>query len=72
MDLTGHGTHCAGIIGAHAESDSALRGFAPEAEIHVVKVAPSGRVSCLLKALDWCLQHEIDVVNISLGVPRYS
>lgn len=71
-DLVGHGTHCAGTIGALHEKGLSLRGFAPEAEIHVLKVFPGGRFSTLLEALDLCIQREIDVVNISLGNKRRS
>ena len=66
-DVVGHGSHCAGIIAAHDESGKTLRGFVPEAEIHVVKVFPGGQFSSLIEALNYCLDLEIDVVNLSLG-----
>jgi subtilisin len=66
-DVVGHGSHCAGIIAAHDESGKMLRGFVPEAEIHAVKVFPGGQFSSLLEALDYCLDLEIDIVNLSLG-----
>jgi subtilisin len=66
-DGVGHGTHCAGIITAHDEAGKMLRGFVPQAEVHVVKVFPGGQFSSLLEALDYCLDLEIDVVNLSLG-----
>ncbi|MEZ4302775.1 MAG: S8 family serine peptidase, partial [Polyangiaceae bacterium] len=66
-DSIGHGTHCAGIIAAAGREG--LRGFAPEAEIHVLKVFPGGSFSNLLDALDYCIEQEIDVVNLSLGSP---
>ena len=64
-DVVGHGSHCAGVIGARSESE--LRGFAPGAEIHVLKVFPGGRYDSLVDALDYCIDHQIDVVNMSLG-----
>jgi subtilisin len=64
-DLVGHGSHCAGVIAAR--SDLQLRGFAPEAEIHILKVFPGGRYDSLIDALDYCIDHRIDVVNMSLG-----
>ncbi|MES2354956.1 MAG: S8 family serine peptidase [Pseudomonadota bacterium] len=67
QDLTGHGTHCAGIIAASSKDKKMLRGFAPEAEIHILKVFPGGSYSSLLEALDYCINNEIDVVNLSLG-----
>jgi subtilisin len=67
QDVVGHGSHCAGIIAARDESGRMLRGFAPEAEVHVLKVFPGGRFSSLLEAIDYCLEFDIDVVNLSLG-----
>jgi len=65
-DTLGHGSHCTGVIGA---SDPAwgIRGFAPEAEIHVCKLFPGGQISQLIEALEYCIEHGIDVVNMSLG-----
>jgi hypothetical protein len=65
-DPIAHGTHCAGIIAA-ASGGQGIAGFAPEAEVHVFKVFPGGRVSDLLAALDECIVRELDVVNISVG-----
>ena len=67
QDIIGHGSHAAGIIAARDESGKMLRGFVPDAEIHVLKVFPGGRLSSLLEALDYCLEREIDIVNLSLG-----
>ena len=65
-DSLGHGSHCAGVIGA-ADPAWGIRGFAPEAEIHVCKLFPGGQISQLIEALEYCIEHEIDVVNLSLG-----
>ncbi|MCG2583341.1 S8 family serine peptidase [Massilia sp. TS11] len=65
-DSLGHGSHCAGII---AGSDAAfgIRGFAPDAEIHACKLFPGGQISQLIDALEYCIDQQIDVVNLSLG-----
>jgi subtilisin family serine protease len=65
-DELGHGSHCAGII-AGTDPTYGIRGFAPEAEIHVCKLFPGGQVSQLIEALEYCIEHQIDVVNLSLG-----
>ncbi|MES2152801.1 MAG: S8 family serine peptidase [Pseudomonadota bacterium] len=65
-DTLGHGSHCAGVIGA-ADLAFGVRGFAPEAEIHVCKMFPGGQVSQLIDALEYCIEKQIDVVNLSLG-----
>ncbi len=60
IDVLGHGTAVAG----------AIREKAPHAEIYAVKVfdrqlVTSGQI--LLRALDWCLERRIDLINLSLG-----
>lgn len=64
-DVVGHGSHCAGVI--TARSTGGLRGFAPDAEVHVLKVFPGGRYDSLIEALNYCIENDIDVVNMSLG-----
>ena len=76
-DTIGHGSHCAGVIGAKASAEAdkqrlSMRGFVPDAEIHALKIFPGGQFSTLLKALDYCIDHDIDVVNLSLGAPQTS
>jgi subtilisin len=70
-DTLGHGSHCAGVIGA-ADPAWGIRGFAPEAEIHVCKLFPGGQISQLIEALEYCIEQEIDVVNLSLGGGAFS
>ncbi|MEK8212590.1 S8 family peptidase [Paenibacillus sp. FSL L8-0463] len=65
QDEIGHGTHCAGVIAARNVEGS--NGFAPEAEVHILKIFPGGSYSSLIEALDYCVEHKIDVVNMSLG-----
>lgn len=66
QDTLGHGSHCAGVIAA-ADIASGIRGFAPEAEVHACKLFPGGQVSQLIDALEYCIDKQIDVVNLSLG-----
>jgi subtilisin family serine protease len=42
-DTMSHGTHCAGIITGAATQLKGVRGFAPMAEVHALKVFPGGR-----------------------------
>lgn len=65
-DLINHGSHCAGII-AGLDDGTGIRGFVPDAEVHVFKVFPGGRFSDLIEALDLCIEAQVDVVNMSLG-----
>jgi subtilisin family serine protease len=68
-DIIGHGSHCAGIIGGGPVGPDGVgvRGFAPNAEIHICRIFPGGRFSDLVSALDYCMENGIDVVNMSLG-----
>lgn len=66
QDTLGHGSHCAGVIAA-ADIASGMRGFAPDAEVHACKLFPGGQVSQLIDALEYCIDKQIDVVNLSLG-----
>jgi hypothetical protein len=66
VDTVAHGSHCAGIVAGPVGAPG-IHGFAPEADVHVIKIFPGGRFSSLLDALDYCIDQEIDVVNMSLG-----
>ena len=59
-DVSGHGTACAGIIGSKA----------PDATLFSVRIfdeslAADGRA--LAAALEWSIEHRMDVANLSLG-----
>jgi subtilisin len=71
QDLVSHGTHCAGIINA-SSTEQGIVGCAPEAELHVFKVIPDGRVSDLLAALDECIERELDLINVSVVSDEFS
>jgi subtilisin family serine protease len=63
IDLAGHGTACAGII--HT--------VAPEAEIYSVRVMGSngyGRAIQFAGGLDWTIENNIQVVNLSLSTSK--
>ncbi len=62
-DVFGHGTACAGIV----------HEIAPAARITSVRVLGarlSGRSEVFLRGLQWAIEHEFDVVNLSLGTTR--
>ena len=67
-DRQGHGTHCAGIVGASGD----LTGGAPEVKIYNGKVLDdggSGGVSGIASGIDWAVTEGADVVSMSLGGP---
>jgi hypothetical protein len=71
QDSASQGTHCAGIIGASG-GEQGIMGCAPEAELHVFRVIPDGRVSDLLAALDECIERELDVIHIGVVTDGFS
>ncbi|MBN1399534.1 MAG: S8 family serine peptidase [Anaerolineae bacterium] len=63
-DVSGHGTACAGIV--HA--------LAPEAELYSVRVLGSdmkGRALQFANGLEWAIDHDMQVVNLSLSTSRH-
>jgi subtilase family protein len=60
IDRLGHGTAVAG----------AIREKAPDAELYAVKVFDrrlSANIGVILRALEWCREQGMDLVNLSLG-----
>lgn len=69
MDGHGHGTHCAGTIGAPINGRGVV-GVAPEAWLYAVKVLANngqGNWSWLISGLSWCVQNRIHIASMSLG-----
>jgi len=63
LDYLGHGTAVA----------AAIREKAPEAELFAVKVFDrtlSTSLEMLVRALEWCVERGVHVVNLSLGTAR--
>ena len=62
-DLCGHGTACAGLI----------RSIAPECELTSVRVLGegyTGSAAVLLAGLEWAIEHDFQVVNMSLSTTK--
>lgn len=63
LDRLGHGTAIAGVI----------RERVPEADLFAVKVFDrsfSTSIDRVVRGLEWCLDNEIDVVNLSVATTR--
>lgn len=74
LDDNGHGTHVSGIIAA-VDSDTGVVGVAPEASLYVLKVLDkngSGSYTDIVSALQWAIDNEMEVVNMSFGGTSYS
>lgn len=73
-DDNGHGTHVAGIIAA-VDNDFGVVGVAPKASLYAVKVLDrtgSGWLSDVIAGLEWSVDNQMDIVNMSLGSSYYS
>lgn len=77
-DLSGHGTHVAGIAAGNGRaSEGRFTGLAPEAELIIVKLGPQRpgtfpRTTELMRGVDFCLRQAFAyrkpiVVNLSFG-----
>lgn len=56
-----HGTICAAIIQQYASIETLL---------YSIKIKPynkNGNIDCLIKAIDFCVEQDIKVINLSLG-----
>jgi len=71
QDMIAHGSHCLGVI-AGLKNGRGIRGFAPDAEVLVIKIFPGGMFSHLIRALDYCMEQPVDLINLSLGSDQRS
>ncbi|WP_172255700.1 S8 family serine peptidase [Saccharibacillus deserti] len=70
-DDNGHGTHVAGIIAADSGA-GLVTGMAPGISLYGVKVLDSGGTGTLqdvLEGLDWAIENDMNIINLSLGTP---
>jgi subtilisin family serine protease len=68
-DDNGHGTHVAGIAAA-VDNEIGVIGASPEAYLYAVKVLDrtgSGYVSDVIAGIQWAIDNDMDVINMSLG-----
>ena len=65
QDEAGHGTMCAGLVGAVANNGVGIAGVAPNAKIMPVKIGNS--VSSMVEAMIWAADHA-DMITMSLSV----
>ncbi|MDD9898580.1 MAG: S8 family serine peptidase, partial [Candidatus Melainabacteria bacterium] len=70
MDVTGHGTQVAGIIAAEGDNNIGMIGVAPRARIMPVRVIGddgTGSFSDIADGVEFAVNNEADVINLSLG-----
>ncbi|GEM_PF-4017942 len=74
-DDNGHGTHCAGIIGADSGNGYGMTGVAPDVTVMALKFLSengAGATSDALLTIQYALDHGADILNLSWGSPRES
>ena len=71
-DRNGHGTHCAGLIGARTDDDIGIRGIAPECELFNYKVAKGRKplIEAFKAALDWAKGQDLHLLSMSLSLRK--
>jgi len=77
MDVTssqnpGHGTHCAGIIGATGVVEGGTIGISPEVSIMPIRFLNEnggGDLNNGIKAIDYAISKKVDVISASWGAP---
>ena len=75
MDLTGqqnpgHGTHCAGIVGAAGVVEGGVQGMSPDVSIMPLRFLGadgSGDLESGIKAIDYAIEKKVQVISASWG-----
>ncbi|MDF1507064.1 S8 family serine peptidase [Robertmurraya sp. DFI.2.37] len=73
-DDNGHGTHVIGIIGAK-KNDKGIIGVAYDSKIYALKALNHegiGYLSSIISAIDWAIENQMDIINLSLGIDQPS
>jgi hypothetical protein len=69
MDYHGHGTMVAGVIGATTR-DEATAGLLAQVSLHPIKVMNGqgiGTLAAVLEGIRWAIDHDMHILNVSLG-----
>ncbi len=72
-DDNGHGSHVAGTVAA-VDNTIGVIGVAPSASLYGIKVlnrSGRGYTSDIIEGMQWAIDNNMDVINMSLGGPTY-
>jgi subtilisin family serine protease len=75
MDGHGHGTHCAGVIGAIHNNQTGIAGVMPNVTLVAIKFlsdSGSGGTDQAIAAIEYAIKAEVDVMSNSWGGGKYS
>ncbi len=56
-----HGTGCAKVIAKHAEKDILI------SSVSILNRQCKGNIQSLCTAFEWCVENDVDIINLSLG-----
>ena len=73
-DVTGHGTNAAGVIAA-AKNEDGIIGIAPNVSLYSIRVLDEDNeapISRVIAGVEWAIENDIDVLNMSFGTLNYS
>ncbi|MBU8907633.1 S8 family peptidase [Desertibacillus haloalkaliphilus] len=73
-DDQGHGTHVAGVI-ASLHNRIGVKGVAPGIDLYALKVLDHegrGMLSNMIASIDWSIENDLDIINLSLGATTHS
>lgn len=74
IDLNGHGTHIAGIIGGRRTKSSRFHGIFPSLPLTSVKVFDrdgSAQLLSVIRGIEWCMDQGMQIVNMSFGITSH-
>ncbi|OPL07636.1 MAG: hypothetical protein AVO33_04475, partial [delta proteobacterium ML8_F1] len=74
QDYYRHGTHVAGTIAAAVNNEGVV-GIAPEIGLYAIKVlndSGNGSYSDIIEGIEWAIENDIHILNMSLGGQEYS
>ncbi len=75
-DVSGHGSHVCGIIGAHPDNRLKFTGIAVGSELFSARVLPHDKPASqddISAAIEFLVEsHEVDLINLSVGSKQYS
>jgi subtilisin len=69
-----HGTHVSGIIASKNDS-TGITGIVNDSKLYIAKVLDKtgvGFLSDIVKAIEWSINNQVDIINLSLGTTESS
>jgi len=70
MQNPGHGTHCAGVIGATGFVDGGIQGISPDISVMPLRFLGAdggGDLNNAIKSIDYAIQKKVSVISASWG-----